>query len=154
MDAEETPTPQGTIALTNSNRSDALLSARGAFDRDNRNTLIGFVEATFADGHRAVALDVAGVTFIDAAVVNALVNCEEDARVQGRTLRLLHPSPAVAQVLADTGTFAALSGHRRGPSGATAHPRTSPVSRRDAVIARAYEVLAASRRMAHDIREV
>ncbi|MCO8276133.1 STAS domain-containing protein [Actinoplanes sp. TRM 88003] len=145
MDVEETPPPQGIIALTNSDRRDALLSARGAFDRDNRNTLIGVVEAAFADGHRAVELDVAEVTFIDALVVNALVNCEEDARAQGRSLRLRRPSPAVARVLADTGTYAALSGHGRGPSGAPIPPQTRPISRYDAVVARAYEVLGATR---------
>src|SRR5262245_6643775 len=75
MDATGKPAPPGTITLTSSDRRDAVLSARGSFDRDNRNALIGVVEANFADGHGRVALDVSRVTFIDAAVVNALVNC-------------------------------------------------------------------------------
>src|SRR5690349_3988037 len=111
MDARETPAPRA-ITRTSSEHGDAMLSARGAFDRDNRNELISVVEASFADGHRTVMLDVSQVTFIDASVVNALVNCEEDARAQGRTLRLLNPGPATAQILIDTGTFTALCGYR------------------------------------------
>jgi anti-sigma B factor antagonist len=152
MEAKGTPAPRA-ITRTSTEHGDAMLSARGAFDRDNRNELISVVEASFADGHRTVVLDVSQVTFIDASVVNALVNCEEDARAQGRTLRLLNPGPATAQILIDTGTFTALCGYRRGGDGATAQGIVRPATRRDAVIDRAYQVLAASRRMVEDVHE-
>ncbi|WP_250030461.1 STAS domain-containing protein [Paractinoplanes maris] len=151
MDVTARPSPEGAVTLAASDGRHALLSARGDFDRDNRNTLIATVESAFVDGHTDVALDVARVTFIDASVVNALVNCEEDARVQGRTLSLLNCNPLIERILVATGTFTALCGRRRGGEGSRRRPVRSP-GRSEAVIARAYEVLAVSRRVAHDTR--
>jgi anti-anti-sigma factor len=152
MEPTGTPSPDCGVVLTASDGRNALLSARGDFDRDNRNCLVATLEAAFVDGHTAVALDIAQVSFIDASVVNALVNCQEDALAQGRSLSLLNCNPFVERVLRATGTFGLLCGPRRGGDGATLRrlPRsTSPV---EAVIARAYGVLAVSRRVADDAR--
>ncbi|WP_249997823.1 STAS domain-containing protein [Actinoplanes sp. M2I2] len=138
----------GDVAIIASDGRNALLSARGDFDRDNRAMLIALVEAAFLDGHEAVALDVARVTFIDASVVNALLACSRDAQAQRRSLSVLNCNPLIERILVATGTYTALCGRRRDGDCGTAGFAGEPGSRFAPMTGRARESLAIPRRAA------
>lgn len=56
-----------------------------------------------------VELDIAGVTFLDAAGIGVLVACQRRLDADGRRLRLSHTPPAVERVLRVAGVDDALT---------------------------------------------
>ena len=74
----------------------------GEIDAHTAPVLEGAV-ITLPSGTAAVSLDVRDVSFIDSSGLRVLIGLAERAGEAGRTLRVDHPSPAVARLVEITG---------------------------------------------------
>ncbi|GIE97755.1 STAS domain-containing protein [Paractinoplanes rishiriensis] len=100
----------GVVVVTASDDHTTRLRASGEFDRDNRHLLAAAVQRALDGGHTTVILDCRRVTFIDAAVVSALLTEMQQAAERGCRLLLINVRGEVDRVLRLTGTAAALCG--------------------------------------------
>ena len=80
----------------------ARLRAYGQFDRDNCDLIPATVAEAVATGHTTIVLDLAEVTFIDAATVTALAVAADLAATAGATLYVDNAAASVARVLTIT----------------------------------------------------
>ncbi|WP_433296050.1 STAS domain-containing protein [Actinoplanes sp. CA-030573] len=96
--------PPGSIRIAGTDLPEtARLRARGEFDHDNCDLVPAVVTEAIVTGHTRIILDLAEVTFIDAATVKALMAAGDLAASAGATVRLENAAGMVARVLAITG---------------------------------------------------
>jgi anti-anti-sigma factor len=98
----------GVVVVAASDDHTTRLRAGGEFDRDNRHLLAAAVQRALDGGQTTVILDFRRVTFIDAAVVSALLHEMQRAAEQGRRLCLINVRGEVDRVLRITGATATL----------------------------------------------
>jgi anti-sigma B factor antagonist len=80
-----------------------LLEVRGDLDIAVSAVLSRELDELLDLGHPRVAVDLAGVIFMDSSALSSLVHAHERAKESGRLLELVRPSPACAKVLSITG---------------------------------------------------
>ena len=83
------------------------LAVRGEIDMDNAGHLSHLIGAVLARRPRFVAIDAAGITFLGAAGIQALLKQRAQAARLGCRLVIRRPHPAVQQVLQASGDLAA-----------------------------------------------
>jgi anti-anti-sigma factor len=99
-----------SVTLVESRGGRCRLRATGEFDRDNCDQFPAAVRVALAGYCGDIVLDLAGVTFIDAATVRALLSCREAAAAHGCDLWVLNETGVPARVLEMTGARARLAG--------------------------------------------
>ena len=101
MTSESTGSPE-TASLDVSIRPGPVVAISGEIDIQSgpqlRDQLLGIIRRHGA----GLALDLAGVTFIDCAGINVLLAARRRAQLEGGSLHVLRASPRVRQVLALT----------------------------------------------------
>ncbi|MER6225451.1 STAS domain-containing protein [Streptomyces sp900105755] len=82
-----------------------VLTVRGEVDYDDAGDFERAWEAADRAGMPVTAVDLAGVTFADSMLLNALIRARHRHRADGRTLVLVGPLPAaVGRLLEISGT--------------------------------------------------
>jgi anti-anti-sigma factor len=99
-----------SVTLEESRGGRCRLRATGEFDRDNCDQFPAAVRVALAGYCRDIVVDLAEVTFIDAATVRALLACREAAVAHGCDLWVLNETGVVAAVLEIAGAWAGLAG--------------------------------------------
>jgi anti-sigma B factor antagonist len=95
------------MLITTDASTTTRLAVRGELDLETVPTLRAAVQ--HAQRLRpTVRIDLAGVAFIDAVGIGALINLAADARRTGRRLVIDNPSPPVRRIAALTQTASAL----------------------------------------------
>jgi len=79
----------------------------------------GLVAVMYTEGTDEVVVDLAGLTFVDCAGLNALMVARSRGQSLGVTVRVEHAQPIVAMVLRVTGTWDMLVGPDHQPAAAT-----------------------------------
>ena len=101
MTSESTGSPE-TEPLDVSVRPGPVVTISGEIDSQSgpqlRDQLLGIIRRYGA----RLALDLAGVTFIDCAGINVLLAARRRAQLEGGSLRVLRASPRVRRVIALT----------------------------------------------------
>ncbi len=124
--------PDNTLALSVTADDRRVLRLGGELDMYSAPLLRDHIAAVITNTpDRSIVLDLCGVTFIDTAGLDALLEAQALLASQGRCLTLWAISPSVAQLLSLTGhaqTFARRTGQdsrvARDPSGANGHRRS------------------------------
>jgi anti-sigma B factor antagonist len=81
-----------------------VLDIHGALDRETGATveLALTVKRLIAEGYRIILLNVEEVTAIDSVVLGAITQCHTSASRAGVTLKLLHPTNRLRELLSMT----------------------------------------------------
>lgn len=91
-------------ALSSSTEGVLVLRVVGDVDLATVGPLRGHVDEHLSDAHRGVVLDCTAVSFLAACGIGLLVEIADQARADGRPLRLVAHSPLVLRALEVTGT--------------------------------------------------
>lgn len=98
------PGPASALSLELSGGGpDVVITIRGALERDTDHLLIELVDHVVRDHAGPVILDMAGVTFVCAHGVGALLRARDMITAAGGRLTLRDPSPLTRRILAITG---------------------------------------------------
>lgn len=97
------------VVSRSAGRHEVALGLAGELDAFSARDLVAEVE-TLRDGHLRVRLDMTGLTFVDSAGLQALVEQDELLRRQGGQLVVERAAPAVQRVLDVAGLDAGLGG--------------------------------------------
>jgi anti-anti-sigma factor len=123
--------PAGLLRIDTTGSPDMVrLHARGEFDRDNCDLITAAFTGAIVSGPAGTILDLAEVTFIDAATVRALATAGDLAVTAGATLHVQNASGVVALVLTIAGV-ARPPDHRRAAVNGCSAPvrgRSGPVT--------------------------
>jgi anti-anti-sigma factor len=134
------PGPASSLSLELSGAGpDVVITIRGELERDTDHLLTELLHQVVRDHAGPVILDMAGVTFICAHGLGALLRARDMITAAGGRLTLRDPSPLIRRILAITGDEQRL-GLSPAParshgaaytqrSDRTDHPATSPVVR-------------------------
>jgi len=79
------------------------VAVRGEIDMDNADHLTHVLTAALREAPAGLVVDLAGVTFLGAAGIGALVVCRAAAERAGRRFTLTNPRPMARRVLEITG---------------------------------------------------
>lgn len=88
---------------TGSSEGRSTIICEGELDTESIGTLAAAVEAAAATDVRRIEIDLAGVTFIDAACLGALVHWRDEARRADKWLVVTDVSDAVDRLFEITG---------------------------------------------------
>jgi anti-anti-sigma factor len=112
--------------------ADVVITIRGELERDTDHLLIELVDHVVRDHAGPVILDMAGVTFLCAHGVGALLRVRDMIAAAGGRLTLRDPSPPTRRILAITGDeqLLALAPAPAQPYGAAYKQRSHPEDRR------------------------
>ncbi|GIE81599.1 hypothetical protein Aph02nite_75490 [Actinoplanes philippinensis] len=111
----------GSLRIDDTGSPDtAQLHAHGEFDRDNCDQIATAVAEVIVTGPTRIVLDLAEVTFIDAATMRALAVAGDVAATAGATLHVQNATGIVALVLSITGVSHTPAGKGRAPEPAPA----------------------------------
>ncbi|HZZ98256.1 MAG TPA: STAS domain-containing protein [Jatrophihabitantaceae bacterium] len=97
---ERTDTGSGNDKLSVTCLSRGRTALRGDLDVSGRDTLACAGREIVTNGRGVITLDLADITFMDAAGITALIDLAQLARARGRAVVLARPSPSVQRVLA------------------------------------------------------
>jgi len=79
------------------------IEVAGELDMATKPQLIAFLDRTLRDGDKCVSLDLAGLTFIDAGGIGALVGLRNRTRGQSADLVMINSPNRVKRLLRVTG---------------------------------------------------
>lgn len=88
----------------------ASITLSGEIDLESAPLVRESLRDCLYDGIRAVDVDLTAVTFCDCSGLNVFLDAAQRTTAAGASLRLRHPSPIVARLLATTGTGFLLAG--------------------------------------------
>ena len=97
------------VTLTESRGGWCRLRAVGEFDRDTCDQFRAATRVALAGRCREIVVDLAEVTFVDAATVGALLACREAAATHGCDLCVVNESGVAARVLEIAGARSKLA---------------------------------------------
>ncbi|MFE7777125.1 STAS domain-containing protein [Streptomyces sp. NPDC057445] len=103
------PLPQLTLYRHDKNDR-ALITLAGEIDLSTQHLVRASLLQCLRDGIRAIDVDLTALTFCDVTGLNAFLDASQATSAAGGSLRLHHPPPVLARVLALTGTATLLLG--------------------------------------------
>ncbi|MFE9093208.1 STAS domain-containing protein [Streptomyces sp. NPDC007264] len=104
------PIPQLTIYRHDRN-SRALITLAGEIDLTTEHVVRESLGQCLRDGIRTIDVDLTTVTFCDVTGLNAFLHASQATTVAGGSLRLHHPPPVLARIIALTGNSTLLHGY-------------------------------------------
>ncbi|MFE0516807.1 STAS domain-containing protein [Streptomyces sp. NPDC058964] len=110
------PLPQLTL-YRHDRHSRALITLAGEIDLATEHLVRASLERCLHDGIRTIDVDLTTVTFCDVTGLNAFLHAARATAGAGASLRLHHPPPALARLIALTGSGPLLLGPPRKPAG-------------------------------------
>ncbi|MER6082548.1 STAS domain-containing protein [Streptomyces sp. NPDC001833] len=104
------PIPQLTL-YRRDRRSRALITLAGEIDLTTERVVRESLGQCLRDGIRTIDVDLTAVTFCDVTGLNAFLDASRATAVAGGSLRLHHSPPALARIIALTGSSILLHGN-------------------------------------------
>lgn len=101
--------PDSFGVATRRDGATAVVELEGELDLHGVGILTAAVGDLLGEPPRSIAVDAAGLTFIDSAGLRALLVAQRDAEAAGAVLGLVNSSPPVERVLEMTGLHARLA---------------------------------------------
>ncbi|GGP00419.1 STAS domain-containing protein [Wenjunlia tyrosinilytica] len=98
------PIPQTLNVYRHDRATRALITLAGEIDMDSAPLVRALLRQCLRDGIRTVDIDLTTVTFCDCSGLGAFLEASHHVAAAGGTLRLHHPSPALARLFTLTGT--------------------------------------------------
>src|SRR5689334_13821679 len=117
------PIPQLTLCR-HDRHSRALITLAGEIDLTTVHVVRESLEQCLSDGIRTIDVDLITVAFCDVTGLNAFLHASRATAVAGGSLRLHHPPPALARIIALTGNGTLLHGY---PGDLPPRPSAAPL---------------------------
>ncbi|MFD8389631.1 STAS domain-containing protein [Streptomyces sp. NPDC059680] len=118
------PIPQLTL-YRHDRHSRALITLAGEIDLTTEHVVRESLGQCLRDGIRTIDVDLTTVTFCDVTGLNAFLHASWATGVAGGSLRLHHPPPALARIIALTGNSTLLHGY---PGALPPRPSSPPLA--------------------------